>query len=77
VDNFPNAGAGMTAGQPTLRQQRQAERFAAYAALRDAGALVVDAGREAGLAYGTREKYERAYRKLRGLTNPGWRGMSK
>jgi hypothetical protein len=51
----------------TAGQLRQAERFARYCELRDEGAYSVDAGREIGLADGTRRAYERAYKRLRGI----------
>lgn len=51
----------------TIRQQRQAEKFARYCELRDEGTHPVDAAREIGMAQTTREAYERAYKRLRGI----------
>jgi hypothetical protein len=43
------------------------ERYARYCALRDGGMLPVDAAREVGVAYGTGQNYERAWREAQGL----------
>ena len=49
------------------RQQQQTEKFTRYCGLRDEGAYPVDAGRDIGMADGTRRAYERAYKRLRGI----------
>jgi len=51
----------------TVRQEQQADKFARYTKLRDEGTRPADAGREIGLADGTRRVYERAYKRLRGI----------
>jgi len=66
---------GETRGSGMYRREQMRERFAAYQKLRDAGVLPVDAGREVGVADGTRQTYERAYRDARGLPrrpSGGW-----
>ena len=61
------AGQKLAAAGRAARQRQQAEKFARYCELRDGGAYPVDAGRETGLADGTRRAYERAYKQLRGI----------
>ena len=62
-------------GKGMWQRKLRDERYAAYTALRDAGTNPIDAAHEVGITDRTGEKYEHAYRDLRGLprrTPGGW-----